>query len=1534
MLFQLLLVKFFFFAGYSCPQSGLVKGDGFPCEEGHYCPAGTVEANQYPCLPGTFTGQNDSKSVDECTVCPERFYCTEGTGVIKNPQKPCIAGYYCPMGTPVGNRHPCPPGSYSNSSSLAAASECSDCPPGYYCYGEGEDSTSGVCPPGYFCPKTTKYPSQFPCKKGTYNPDYGKKDELDCLNCTQGNFCELGKPLPEQCPTGTYMPYGIDLKTNILLGKAAQSVEDCLDCPGGSRCGDGTIEPIPCGKGKFSKKGDGQCKICRKGHFCKNDTTSQYDMENIMKCPAGMLCGEGLETESDAAKCPKGFYCPMGTVEAIPCMVGTHNPSLEGQSAANCLPCPKGSYCTEANITPKGVCQVGYYCPSPFINPFASKDVIPKIGSYGPMQMPCPGGTYIDKRGTPSVEFCLGCPDGYYCWSGTSAPVVCPRGSFCPANSTEPSPCQPGSYGNQTGLSNEDMCTECPKGYYCDSPGMSGPRGQCDPGYLCYGGTKIAAPTDGIQGKICPIGGYCPVGSFEATPCPMGTYSNAKGAVNAADCRDCDPGFYCSKINGGDKTGECWGGYYCKGKSHTPMQFETDPGHYSKNGSRSQTPCEPGEFQPEPGQSSCNICEAGYYCGEERMTYMKVCPAGHFCRESSTTPEPCPRGSFSNATARTKPEACLICPKGKYCQDIKLKEPTDDCEAGFFCWGGAESPEPVFNDDNSTGQEIVLYGDQCHPGHYCPQGTTMMHPCGPGTYNEVKGSKDVSACLQCPPGKYCNETGAASWAGSCYAGYHCSGGATRPDPPDSLCPLYHYCPPGTETPQQCDHGQYTSVVGSVECEWCPGGHFCDQGSPIRPCPKGHYCPASTPEIPISSQVLQQYVCEKGTYNPHEGLLSPDNCTVCSGGKYCDKNGLSEPSGDILAGFYSRYGAIVASPTDEFAEEGVRGICPKGFFCPEGTDFPEQCPEGTFGLKEQYKSQYDCQASCPGYYISSRGVSAVPGKDKYPDYCPGGPCSEGHWCNSESPGNSSIGSISPKPIGKDYGDICKPGFYCTAKSERPISCEPGTYNDIKGQPKCKECPQGFFCQKECVLPETCPEGHFCPVGTQYAKQFPCPEGTYSNNSGISNKTQCQPCLPGFYCTLGTNLPNLLCEAGYYCPSRSTSPSKECPVGFYCPEKSPSPVPCDSGMYCDVKLLTEPAGNCSSGYFCSRGAKSSAPIMQMDNSSGPCPLGYFCPSSSHLGVPCPPGSYRDLLFGKSLDDCTKCAAGSFCAGYGNEKPTGPCKKGYFCPENQEKADPFKTICPAGHFCPLGSKLPLRCGNGTYQDNVGHSLCKTCPPGFVCDSRNTPVTHFNETLCPKGHFCPQGTFLPYPCPKGTYSDEEGLSEEDRCDPCPAGFLCDEVGQLQFSKPCPMGFFCLKGAGSDGWNEVVSNDHGPCPHGHYCPAASVTPYKCPEGTYSNSTKLFQRSECTLCQGGSFCSEVGLNQPNGFCEEGYYCPEGSNSSRTHICPEGSFCPKGSAYFSLCPSGTYNSVPGGKNESDCTLCPGGFYCADPGLTQV
>ena len=79
-----------------------------------------------------------------------------------------------------------------------------------------------------------------------------------------------------------------------------------------------------------------------------------------------------------------------------------------------------------------------------------------------------------------------------------------------------------------------NYCLDCEPGTYStmlDSQCMN-----CTAGYVCYGRTSRARPTNPLshRGEICPKGFYCPQGSYNPTPCPKGTYNTDFGATSIA----------------------------------------------------------------------------------------------------------------------------------------------------------------------------------------------------------------------------------------------------------------------------------------------------------------------------------------------------------------------------------------------------------------------------------------------------------------------------------------------------------------------------------------------------------------------------------------------------------------------------------------------------------------------------------------------------------------------------------------------------------------------------------------------------------------------------------------------------------------------------------------------------------------------------------------------------------------------------------------------------------------------------------------
>nr|XP_023681774.1 uncharacterized protein LOC111851265 [Paramormyrops kingsleyae] len=139
-------------------------------------------------------------------------------------------------------------------------------------------------------------------------------------------------------------------RTTFRREKGGQQAEDCSVCPAGYFCPHAsTIRPSPCGAGSYSADGSAVCLPCQRGHYCSNDATSQEAMLSQMVCPAGLLCSQGLDREPQRSStlCPKGFYCPGGSVDPnpIPCPNGTYGSQAGLRKLEECTTCPAGHFC-------------------------------------------------------------------------------------------------------------------------------------------------------------------------------------------------------------------------------------------------------------------------------------------------------------------------------------------------------------------------------------------------------------------------------------------------------------------------------------------------------------------------------------------------------------------------------------------------------------------------------------------------------------------------------------------------------------------------------------------------------------------------------------------------------------------------------------------------------------------------------------------------------------------------------------------------------------------------------------------------------------------------------------------------------------------------------------------------------------------------------------------------------------------------------------------------------------------------------------
>ncbi|XP_014797053.1 PREDICTED: multiple epidermal growth factor-like domains protein 11 isoform X3 [Calidris pugnax] len=450
-------------------------------------------------------------------------------------------------------------------------------------------------------------------------------------------------------------------------------------------------------------------------------------------------------------------------------------------------------------------------------------------------------------------------------------------------------------------------------------------------------------------------------------------------------------------------------------------------------------------------------------------------------------------------------------------------------------------------------------GLPCPPGHYCPEGALLLLQCPPGTWSGSEGRRSVQECQPCPGGYYCNSSGQRAPSGHCSPGYYCVTKAQTPTPTDGLsgapCPVSHFCPLGSGSPAPCPPGSHMPHTHGEQCYPCPVGEFCVSGEKPQLCPQGYFCPEGT-ALPIaclagsynpsqrqasclpcpegcfcpknSSSFLEnecsaghycppgtasatQFPCPQGTYNPQPGSSLMSRCTPCDPGH-------PRVTGPCLSGFYCSRGVSSPTPTD-----GLLGnACPKGNYCPLGSAFPQPCPPGYYSNSTGNTGIEDCLLCDAGYYCNGTGLVSPTGLCEAEFYCSGG-------------------AISSKPPRTTVsGGPCPPGHYCVVGSTRARPCPAGSYSPSWSMAQCLECPEGFYCTVASTNYTDCPAGHYCPRNTQFATQYCCPCGTYSEALNIWDASKCQLCSPGRV----SSKPGLarldgLCMPGWFCPPGSTS-----------------------------------------------------------------------------------------------------------------------------------------------------------------------------------------------------------------------------------------------------------------------------------------------------------------------------------------------------------------------------------------------------------
>ena len=456
-----------------------------------------------------------------------------------------------------------------------------------------------------------------------------------------------------------------------------------------------------------------------------------------------------------ACECPAGWGHTLASdginAECTPCAAGTY--SSHGTTAEEaCLPCGTGQYQDEVGQAVCKTCPVGQHVSSTSGTGETSEHAACDPCSHGTFQdqpgrhdckaaYECAQGTRVDVEHTSTTNReCAVCLEGRF--SNTSNVLNC---TACPVGQYQPDQkkvacvaCAAGKFGNGTDTTTSAHCVACPAGQYQDSDTghatcIASP--ECNDDYFetaeltPTSNRQCAAKSDCDTGTFCPISSDRCSGQEGCVACPVGRFSDDRGAVE--QCRACQTG-----------------------------RFQDEPGQAScpycpagtANGARGSTtagacaPCQFGRFAslgaplcstcPDNAQYPPN-CPAGTYRSTTDMSCQcKACPGGRFNPQPATTTDgridcdACPAGQYASDTASPSP-ACTQCQLGKHTAGHDGQAFCTNCHAGM----------------HGSRVEGVATCTECEAGQYqAIPAKTACNACACGTYTTSTGSPQCAPC--------------------------------------------------------------------------------------------------------------------------------------------------------------------------------------------------------------------------------------------------------------------------------------------------------------------------------------------------------------------------------------------------------------------------------------------------------------------------------------------------------------------------------------------------------------------------------------------------------------------------------------------------------------------------------------------------------------------------------------------------------------------------------------------------------------------
>ena len=1588
-----------------CSQNTFASGAAVGCTG---CPvnssSGTFAADIEACVCDTGFGR---RAPTACEMCVPGQFQRVAPGAARSCEA-CAAGFYSSDSLQTSCQG-CAADTFQNTT---GATKCLNCPSSST---SGEQSTSiGACDclPGYGFQGGAQHPRCEPCLAGSFK---NSTSNSACSQCAHGKtnfganhsedvcvFC-MSHQYIEDTPEGLMC---VDCVANSGAQPGGVGVLSCL-CDPGFTAANGQCVPCPVGAYK-GVPGNGECTRCAPGfegadaslhpgraayvealgldpdlrlseHACVQCQPGAYELEQTcVSCPPySFVLGYGALSVS-SCECVAGYSPALGV--CAPCVAGTYK--LAAGSGA-CTACPADTFSAETNATDPQTCAA---CPANTRQLSEARDALSTCvckSGYTDVEIgvcvSCAPGSF--KR-QPGAGACESCPVRTF-YDQTAPPFVFDKCVVCPDHSTAPA----GSASEEdcvcsTGFSrNASVCAPCLEDFYCPRQNLTvscpvfsrGPAGahQIDT-CVCVAGYHRLED----RCVLCPVNTYCP-GGGAPVQCPANASSETvMGSTNISACV-CSPGFHESNAT----CVPCARDTYCTHEEQ--IQCPANSSSVARSASADACQCD-ALFRKHDGL--CELCPSSMVChGGLRVTLCAheaynmeqrcVCVPGTFCTsvlESCTEHQACqecpadshcewnnetvcPRnstsapGSHNISFCHCLPgfyrdnAACLLCPVGSYCAN-ETRHACALLDGGLTTLDrGAQSADEclcVLGDFRLSGVDLCK---PCPRNFFCPSeaGSVLpnVHGCLENEYTLHKGSHSRTQCM-CDVGFLMvdSEDSNAVKCMPCRNGERCAGGAVV----DEFCHLENrvanaahdkcICKPGfEETPElecrECVTPTIKPSAGDLACVACAAHTFWMNASFCAPCPANSSSvsgsSACTCHAPL---VMRDAVCVPCAVDTF--FRSANECQACP--RFSD----------------------TLNKTNAYRVDALGTcVCGRGFSRPSkpGESLNQTCvpcPPDTYELDGTCVTCGDGAVSAAG----SAGVGAC--------RCNATSCAQRVW-NAFCAGSCEA---EPQACTECRAGKFKDSVSGVGNTEPCEDCAHHSYQERTGASVCDQCDATRYT----LEPGTQDRGHcLCVSGHEHVAGLaacrPCEPGHFKTDTGDYN---CSACVLGTYAVASTQSTCQLCSEDSPLLDANTTLQMAsdalddctCDAGYFLFEGA-SCLPCVVGSFKDSR-------GTAACQFCGTTLDGSAAYHHTYGVGGEAAV-----SHTHC-VPCPPNAGEDYLvvgaanpMGSVADchckpghdgfsesaGCQVCPHYQFKMGF-TDAECGFCEDGYAWESVYQECTPCELsssdgvthrllvinggdvllgwgrsqadcACAIGYTrvadecvkCALGefrnvSTDPLcsECGLGHYQDVTGATSCKQCPAhSFTLYPKTTTV---EGCLCDAGREWETDSQSCEACPAGKFN----AAEDGLCEECANGFFTAEPAQTE----------CQSCAQHE--HSVLPRDAEStcvCDPGHGGEAGSCVACAYAKFSAGGST-LEQRPPCAACPEHKNTSDVGrVTVAECSCVQGYGTEDAAPSAPCVVCVSGKYAAGGeNTACKPCGFGTITEPELGARHFDQCMC--------------